>query len=170
MTATINPDTYRVLLEALTKAPCATTYKCYVTKILDGGPRHGEFYETFEELPWDGEDGDIIDATWVVPAEYSFYRGSGVYDGLVSVSLTHDGGIYVTNPYGLHTSHAVGREGVMEGNRPGLNLHDPRILLRHTVDTDEAMVAKILELLTAGGWQDAERVIAERRAEEYLYD
>lgn len=169
MPPTVNPDTYWVFLEVLTKAPCATTYKCVVARTLCGGPRHGEFYEShedlpgdqFDQLPWDGEDGDIISAEWTVPAAYSIHTDVGTYEGRVALSLTHDGGIYVANPYGERNSYAVGRTGVMPGNRPGLDLRNPDVLHRHTVNTEEAMVAKVLELLTAGGWLDADRIVAE---------
>jgi hypothetical protein len=169
MAATINPDTYRVFLEVLTKAPCATIYQCEVTRMFRGGPRNGDFYETceelpgnqFDELPWDGEDGDIISADWTVPVLYSVHTGVGVHEGRISISLTHDGGIYVANPYGERRTYAVGRTGIMPGNRPGLDLRNRDVLYRYTVESDEAMVTKVLELLTAGGWQDAQRIVDE---------
>lgn len=104
--AELNPDTYQVFLEVLAKAPCATTYKC---RDLQRGIARELPGAMFDELPWDGEVDDIISATWTLPREFAAIMGLDFNQaGQISMNLTHDGGIYVSNPYNLPRTHAVG--------------------------------------------------------------
>ncbi len=172
MTVTVNPDTYWALLNVLARAPRATTYKCVMTRELKSGPYDGEFRDIIEELPgdefdqlpWDGEVGDIMRATWTMPVAYSFHTGLGVDEKDVFVSFMLDGGLCVVNPYGTGSGmHAVGRVGVMPDKRSYLDPRNRGPFCQHMVNTEEEMVTEVLKLLTAGGWQDADKFIVQNR-------
>lgn len=164
-----NPDTYRVFLGVLAEAPRATTYKCM--KI-----RNGESVKSaivlpgtkFDQLPWNGEVGDIVSASWEIPRGYALLRGLDpntriAKEVTVSMDIPSEGGILVCNPFDRPYTNAVGLIGVMPGNPMGMNFRNPCALNRITVGSDREMVTQVLDLITTGGWQKADETIALQR-------
>ena len=165
MALPVNPDTYRVFLQILEKAPCATTYHCKTPK--EGGPKATTVLpgKMFDQLPWKGEVGDIISATWEFPREYASLCSLPLNQvtNRITASLTDDGGVLVRNYLDRPWTNAVGLVGVMPGNPLGMDFSNPHALNHITVSTSEEMVAQALDLITAGNWLKADERLALQR-------
>lgn len=156
----VDPNTYWTFLEILTQTPCATTYQYRTVELHKGEPRVIRAVlsgDKFDLLPWDGQDGDIVDAVWTPPSVSVFSR-----DQQVAVGLGRRGGIYVVNPYGEHRLCVVSRgDAALDNPSSDPGLRNRGAMYRYAVNTDEEMVAKVLELIVAGNWQDFVRSASE---------
>jgi hypothetical protein len=145
-----NPHIYELYLRILREAPRANTYQATYKVTYEQGPNAGKTKTQwrdfkaaeFDELPWD--EFDAIGRVEWRPTDALPAPGKGDF---VAIGTTHDGGIWIQNCFVDYGSHAVGLAGVMPGNRPDIDLSDPQVMNRHVCQTDDEVIAKVLELI-----------------------
>lgn len=145
-----NPTTYAMFERILREAPPATTYECVIPVTYTHGPnagltldRHRNFGgDEFDQLPWSRPDA-IGRVEWQ-PTDALSAPGKGNF---VAIGVTHDGGIWVQSCFLDYGSHSVGVRGTMPGDRSGLDMRDPQVMRRHVFDSEDEVVAKVLELI-----------------------